>query len=460
MNDILDRCLIDVAGLYRKREISPVDVLEKVFERHERLEPKLNAFISILREEAFQSAKKAERMFLNGEESNLLTGIPFSVKDLFYTKNIKTTCGSNVLRDFVPSNTATIVEKLQQTGAVMFGKNNMLEFAYGIVHPDYGQTNNPWDLAKTAGGSSGGSAAAIAAGIGYFSLGTDTGGSIRIPASYCGTVGLKPTQGLVSTYGVFPLSWSLDHVGPITRTVKETAILLNIIAGKDTCDPYSAGQDIPFINLNAFEKIPPKKIGILPASKLTSLHAEVREVYDKTIKLAIALGWEVETIDIENWHLAEEMIMNILLPEAAQIHEKWVNQKDQYAPRTFQQIEMGLEHKSIDYLKGVMAQKEFREIVTKAMSDVDVVLMPTVAFPAPAEDPVIGDTEMNEMTFTGPFNVSGHPAITVNMGFTSTNLPVGIQLVGKHFGEKELLQMAYVLEEQSGVKSRPSIVTS
>jgi aspartyl-tRNA(Asn)/glutamyl-tRNA(Gln) amidotransferase subunit A len=452
MNQMIEGSFIDVARLYREKEISPVEVLQKVFQRQERLEPQLNAFISVLKEDAIKSAKKAEQIFLRGEESHLLTGIPFSVKDLFYTQNIATTCGSNVLRGFVPTYTATILEKLLQTGAVLFGKNNMLEFAYGIVHPDYGQTNNPWDIAKTAGGSSGGSAAAVAAGIGYFSLGTDTGGSIRIPASYCGTVGLKPTQGLVSTYGVFPLSWSLDHVGPITRSVKETAVVLSIIAGKDLCDPYSAGKDISFIGLDTFDRVSPKKIGVLPESKLTSLHPEVKEVYNRTIKLAMALGWEIETIDIEKWNLVEEMIMNILLPEAAQIHEKWIDLKNQYAPMTYQQIEKGLKHKTIDYLKGLKAQKEFSEIVTKAMRDVDVVLTPTVAFPAPEEDPVIGDTELNEMTFTGPFNLSGHPAITVNMGFTSAKLPVGMQLVGKHFGEKELLQVAHALEENSGVK--------
>ncbi|MFZ3589979.1 amidase [Bacillus sp. DJP31] len=460
MNQILYSSFIDVAQLYRKKEISPVEVLQIVFERQEKLEPELNAFISVWKEDAIKSAKKAEQMFLNGQETHLLTGIPFSVKDLFYTKDIKTTCGSNILRDFVPTYTATVVEKLQQTGAVLFGKNNMLEFAYGIVHPDYGQTNNPWDLTKTAGGSSGGSAAAIAAGIGYFSLGTDTGGSIRIPASYCGTVGLKPTYGLVSTYGVFPLSWSLDHVGTITKSVKETAVLLNLIAGKNPYDSYSAGKDISFISLDIFEEIPPKKIGILPEFKLTSLDSEVKEIYIRTIKLAQSLGWDIETIDIEKWNLTEEMIMNLLLPEAAQIHEKWLDLKDQYAPMTYQQIEMGLKHMALDYLKGVKAQKEFREIVTKAMCDVDVVLMPTVAFPAPAEDPIIGDADQNEMTFTGPFNLSGHPAITINMGFTSTHLPVGIQLVGRHFGEKELLHVAHVLEENSGVRNRPAIVTS
>jgi aspartyl-tRNA(Asn)/glutamyl-tRNA(Gln) amidotransferase subunit A len=459
VHEILDRSFIEVAQLFRKKEISPVEVLQKVFERQEKVEPKLNAFISILKEDALQSAKKAEQIFLSDGESHLLTGIPFSVKDLFYTKHIKTSCGSNLLRDFVPTYTATVVEKLQQTGAVMFGKNNMLEFAYGIVHPDFGQTNNPWDTGKTAGGSSGGSAAAVAAGIGYFSLGTDTGGSIRIPASYCGTVGLKPTHGLVSTYGVFPLSWSLDHVGPITRSVKETAVLLNIMAGKDQRDPYSVGKDIPFINLDVFtDELPKKRIGILPESKLTSLDAEVKEIYNKTLKLVQSLGWEIETIDIEKWHLAEEVIMNILLPEAAQVHEKWFDLKDQYAPMTYRQIEMGQEHKAIDYIRGVQEQKEFRKIVSEAFQLVDVILMPTVAFPAPAEDPVIGDVELNEMVFTGPFNLSGHPAITVNMGLTGTDLPVGIQLVGKHFGEKELLQVGHVLEEHSGVKSRQAIV--
>ncbi|KAA0549871.1 amidase [Bacillus sp. BGMRC 2118] len=420
-----------LATLYRRRELSPVEVVKEVLLIQEKIDSRLNSFITVEKESAIQSAKLAEKAFKEGEDCHQLTGIPYSVKDLFYTKDIRTTCGSHLLRDFVPAYTASVVERLQSTGAVLLGKNNMLEFAYGIVHPEFGQTNNPHDVSKTAGGSSGGSAAAVAAGIGCFSLGTDTGGSIRIPASYCGTVGLKPTYGLVSDHGVFPLSWSLDHVGPLTRTVKDAAIVLNVMAG---------------LEIKLTESLDRKTVGVLPQSKLTSLQPEVRNIYDQTVNLINSMGWEVVEIDIEKWNLAEDILMNILLPEAAYIHERWLNQKELYAPMTYAQLQQGLTVSALDYITGTKAQKEFTAIVTNALAHVDVLLTPTVAFPAPSEDPVIGDNTQNEMTFTGPFNVSGHPALTLNMGYTQDQLPVGMQLIGKHHGEQELLNIAYMLE--------------
>ncbi len=447
---------MEVAQLYRNKEVSPVEVIQQVFDRLEKIEPSINAFISTLKEDAYQSAIMAEKKFLNNEETHLLCGIPYSLKDLFYTKNVRTTCGSNVLKGFVPSYSATVVEKIKETDAVLIGKNNMLEFAYGIVHPDFGQTNNPNNVNKTAGGSSGGSAAAVSAGLGYFSLGTDTGGSIRIPGSYCGVVGLKPTYGLVSTFGVFPLSWSLDHVGPIAKNVKEVAVILNVIAGHDSKDPYSMHGDYSLINLSQFnERIYKKRIGVLPDSYLKCLKKEVKNVYQSTLEMVVALGFEIKEIKIENWHLAEEMIMNILLPEAAQIHQYMMNKREQYAPLTYEQLELGMKQRAIDYLNGLHQQKEFKRTVNSVLDEVDVLLTPTVSFPVPDEDPVIGDAEMNEMTFTGPFNLSGHPALTFNMAaLTNESLPVGMQLIGHHFREEELLQIAHLIEQQGMIKGK------
>lgn len=459
MTGLLEGPIVELADLYRKKELSPVEVLGKVFERLEAVEPRLNAFIIVLEKQAIEQAKIAEKRFLKGETAHLLTGIPYSVKDLFYTKNIKTTCGSNVLKDFVPEVTAEVVTRLENAGAVLFGKNNMLEFAYGIVHPDYKQTNNPWDLTKTSGGSSSGSCAAVATGVGSFSLGTDTGGSIRIPASYCGVVGLKPTYGLVSTKGVFPLSWSLDHVGPIARTVRDVAVVLDVIAGHDPNDPHSANHAIEKVNLEIFEKgMKNIKVGILPAGKLKSLFPEVRKVYEQTLKIVESSGWELEEIDIAQWELTENIIMNVLTPEATHVHERWLNRKADYAPLTYQQIEAGTRHKSMEYINGLKMKKRYTQTVSRLFDKVDILLTPTVCFPAPAEDPVIGDTERNEMLYTGPFNISGHPAVTLNRGYTQENLPVGMQLVGKHFSDVSLLQTAYVLEQYQE-RRRPAILT-
>jgi aspartyl-tRNA(Asn)/glutamyl-tRNA(Gln) amidotransferase subunit A len=457
-DDLLSLSFLDVGNLYRKKEISPVEVVQRVFERIEQTEPKLNAFITLLEEKAVKQARTAEKQFLNNEHVHPLTGIPYSIKDLFYTKDILTTCASNVLKDFKPDYTATVVKKLEQTNAVLLGKNNMLEFAYGIVHPDFGKTNNPWDISKTAGGSSGGSAAAVASGIAYFSLGTDTGGSIRIPASYCGVVGLKPTRGLISTYGIFPLSWSLDHAGPITRTVKEAAVVLDVIAGHHPHDPYSVTQSINHLDLDCFDGEGTKKcVGILPEEMLAGLDPDVKRVYNNTINQMKSIGWELTEVTIKDWEHTERIIMDILLPEAAHIHKKWIDRKHDYAELTFKQIEMGTEQLVGTYLNGLDDLKSYIDGASALFNEIDVLLTPTVSFPAPDEDPVVGSEELDEMVFTGPFNISGHPAVTVNMGFTQNGLPIGMQLIGPHFHDIELLKTAYVLEQMQSVKQPPII---
>ncbi|MFZ3577607.1 amidase [Virgibacillus sp. DJP39] len=461
MTHLLDKSLVEIAELYRQKEVSPVEVTEKVFERQRKLEPKLNAFITLMEEDAIKQAQTVEKQFLNNQSLHVLAGIPYAVKDLFYTKDMLTTCASNILKNYKPDYTATVLSKLSKTNAILFGKNNMLEFAYGIVHPDFGQTNNPWDVTKTSGGSSSGSVAAVGSGIGYFSLGTDTGGSIRIPASYCGTVGLKPTRGLVSTYGVFPLSWSLDHAGPITRNVKDAAVVLDVIAGYDPNDQHSVKGKLGKLDFEYFDRFKtPKRVGILPYEKLIGLEASVSEVYYQTLKIVQSLGWELVEIDIKNWNRTEEIIMNVLLPEAAQIHQHWIGRKAEYADLTFKQIEVGMQHKAVDYLNGLEDLSRYTDSVSDLFTQIDVILTPTVGFSAPAEDPEIGSEELNEMMFTGPFNISGHPAVTLNMGFTDKGLPVGMQLVAPHFHDMELLQAAFQLEQTQSKKLPPVITES
>ncbi|ANU26210.1 amidase [Planococcus versutus] len=457
MEHLLDISLTELAKLYRNTEVSPVEIVKATFERQLKVEPQLNAFISLTEKEALQQAKEAEKHFLRRESVHILTGIPFSAKDLFYTKDIRTTCASNILRNFKPDFTATAIKKLLENGAVMIGKNNMLEFAYGVVHPDFGKTNNPWDLSKTSGGSSSGSVAAVASGIGFFSLGTDTGGSIRIPASYCGVVGLKPTRGLVSTHGVFPLSQSLDHAGPIARNALDAALVIETISGCDSEDPYSLAGKITAVDIENFYASINKRIGILPERQLGGLTPDVRSVYKNTLKHVQSLGWEIEEITIPGWSQTEDIIMNVLLPEAAQIHKQWLDRKKEYATMTYHQIEMGMEKKAVDYLDGLLSLKKYTEDVTRLFKSIDFLLLPTVAFAAPAEDPVIGSSEEDEMVFTGPFNISGHPAVTINMGFTENGLPVGMQLVAPHFRDIELLQAAAQLEHLRAVKLPPLI---
>lgn len=448
MSSFLDLSLVKIAALYRKKEVSPVEVVQQSFSRLYKLEPQLNAFITLLEEAASARAIQFEKRFLQNEPLSLLAGVPYAAKDLFYRKDSLTTCGSRILKDFIPDYTATALSELAHNGAILIGKNNMLEFAYGAVHPDYGQTNNPWDIEKTSGGSSSGSAATVAAGISYFSLGTDTGGSIRIPASYCGVVGLKPTRGLVSTHGVFPLSWSLDHAGPIGRTAKDVAVVLDAIAGFDPKDRHSIAGELKRFDADSFAQSGEvKRVGILPNHKLTALEPDVRKVYDDTLNAIRSLGWELVEFEISDWDRTEEIVLNVLLPEAAHIHHHWLHRKDDYAPMTFSQIKAGMEQKAVIYLEGLKDLRRYTDAVSTVFKQVDVILTPTVAFPAPAEDPAIGNTEQDEMLFTGPFNVSGHPAVSLNMGFTRDGLPVGMQLAGPHFGDMELLETAYRLEQ-------------
>ncbi|WP_415813205.1 amidase [Mesobacillus thioparans] len=423
--------ILQVADLYRQKELSPVELIGSTFERLKEVDFELNSFITILESEAMEAAKEAEAAFLRNKEQHVLYGIPYSLKDLYFTKDVRTTCGSRILKDYIPDYTAPLVSSLHNCGAILIGKTNMLEFAYGIVHPDYGQTNNPWDMTKTAGGSSGGSAASVAAGIGLFSLGSDTGGSIRIPASYCGIAGLKPTYGLLSLEGMFPLSPSLDHAGPLAKSPEDLMVVMGALV------PGFHSAKLPNTQKNT--------IGILPADKISDVNEEVASIYIKALEQVKKLGWTVQEIELKYFDFTEEILMNVLLPEAAIIHEKWLSRKEEYAPLTYTQIEAGVVHRSLDYLKAKKELVNARENVDRVLRDVDFLLMPTVPYPAPDEDPVL--EEDIEMKFTGLFNITGHPALTINAGFTKSKLPVGLQLVGRCFEDKKMIEAAINLEQ-------------
>ncbi|MEH7885159.1 amidase [Bacillus sp. JJ1609] len=429
-----DLSILEVADLYRRKEMSPVELVGNTFERLKEVDSELNSFITALESEAIEAAKKAETAFLKNKAEHVLYGIPYSVKDLYYTEGVRTTCGSHILKEYIPDTTAPLVSKLQDCGAILIGKTNMLEFAYGVVHPDYGQTNNPWDVSKTAGGSSGGSAAAVAVGLGLFSLGSDTGGSIRIPASYCGITGLKPTYGLLSIEGVFPLSPSLDHAGPMAKSPDDLLVVMDALVPGFLSEKFPNNENMI--------------IGILPADKISDVCAEVLSVYEEALKQLENLSWSVKEIDLKYFNRTEEIVMNVLLPEAALIHEIWHSRKEEYAPLTYKQIDAGLSHRSIDYLEAKRDVINAREDVDQILNGVDFLLMPTVPYPAPEEDPALEVD--NEMKFTGLFNVTGHPAITMNAGFTDSKLPVGLQLVGRRFEDKRLIEAAVNLERLLG----------
>ncbi|MGD6894574.1 amidase [Bacillus infantis] len=429
--------IIETAELYRKTDLSPAEVVQDIFKRVKEMNEELNIFISLTEESALAAALKAERAFKRKEKQHILAGIPFSVKDLFDTSGVRTTCGSRILNSHIPRKTAPLIRLLDQFGAVMTGKTNMLEFAYGAVHPDYGQTNNPWDSSKTAGGSSGGSAASVAAGLSLFSLGTDTGGSIRIPASYCGIAGLKPTYGLLPVEGVFPLSDSLDHAGPMAKSAEDLLVIMESLYPQVA--EFSDDEEA-------------LTVGVLPPVFFNGMDEDVMAAYNNTLAEAEKAGWKIREIDIPLFEQTEHILMNVLLPEAALVHEQWTGRKEDYAQITFKQIQAGLRHNSLDYLKARQQMAELRQQVDEALNAADILLMPTVSYPAPEEDPAL---EMDdEMKFTGIFNVTGHPDVTIPAGLSKEGLLIGMQLAGQHKEDIRLLKRAVRLEKLLGFSKK------
>jgi aspartyl-tRNA(Asn)/glutamyl-tRNA(Gln) amidotransferase subunit A len=454
--DNRELCYLDIASLgqlYRNGKLSPVEVTQAVLDRIHTLDKRLNAFITVLDEPALKRARQAEVELRAGNDLGPLHGVPVSLKDLIETAGVRTTCASPIRRDEIPAQSATVARRLEEAGAVLIGKCNLLEFAYGIVHPEFGQCNNPWDITRTSGGSSSGSAASIAAGMGYGSLGTDTGGSIRIPASYCGVVGFKPTYGRVSRQGVFPLSWSLDHVGTLTRTVTDSAILLKIIAGQDPLDTTSSPSPVPDYQAVLNGDVRGLRLGILE-QHMTGL--DLRPGVEDSVRQAISLlekaGMLIKEIQLPSLDGADPAMLLAILPESTLIHEKWLRQRPQdYAEMTRQQLETGALISAVDYLRAQQYRTLLLRECMQAFQDVDIIVNPTVAWEAPQEDPSLAGGEgATEARRTGPFNLTGLPAISVPCGFGPSGLPLGLQIIGAPFAEETVIRVAFAYEQRAG----------
>lgn len=449
MSDELPFSSIDeLHSSYKAREVSPVEVLEATLGRLELLEPRLNAFVTTFSEEARVQAKEAEDLFSKGAPTSKLTGVPVSVKDIFATEGIRTTVGSRIMKDHVPDYDSHVYSALRRAGAVVFGKNNMLEFAYGFVHPDYGQCNNPWDTSRTAGGSSSGSASSVCAGIGYASVGTDTGGSIRIPASFCGIVGLKPTYEAVSRDGCFPLSHTLDHVGPLTRTVRDNAAIMEVLA-----------PTIPLYGLASGEPVSGLRVGVISNLMEDPLGEEVKTLVQAAIDRIDGLGAVVTDIRLPGVERIDEIAMPILLAEASYHHRRWFPERaDDYSAGTGANLTAGFEVSAVAYVAALREKERFTEVVDEVFREVDVLVCPTAPFTATETDPDFEGGAQDYILRTAPFDVTGHPALTVPAGNTiSQNLPAGIELVADHRREDVLYRLAAAYEEDVGGFSRPSL---
>ena len=429
---------------YRRGELSPLDVVRASLERIERLDGRLNAWITVAADEALAAAAGGERSLRAGEDRGPLHGIPVALKDNVDTAGMATTCASRILRSNVPASDAAVAARLRDAGAIVVGKTNLLEFAYGIVHPDFGQCNNPWNTDRTSGGSSSGSAAAVAAGMVPLAVGTDTGGSIRIPAAYCGIVGLKPTYGLVSRRGVFPLSWSLDHVGPLARSAQDALLLLRAMAG-----PQGGRRGFAPPRRTAWRACGSAWFASTWARTFVGRSRGVRRA---ALAVMSEAGARVDEVGIPALAHADDAEMPIIAPEATAVHEEWLRSRPQdYAPMTRIQLEMGLTIPATEYVRAQRFRSLLSSQFAEAFERFDIVASPTVAWVAPAEDPAIaGDEGAIEGRRTGPYNLTGMPAVTVPCGLAEDGLPAALQLAGPWWSDELVLRAAAAFEVRSG----------
>jgi aspartyl-tRNA(Asn)/glutamyl-tRNA(Gln) amidotransferase subunit A len=443
------------ARLLRRREISPVDLVETALARIDRASARLYVFLTVLADEARRQAKKAELQIRRGRARGPLHGIPISLKDNFWTRGVRTTAGSKILADWVPDADSDATKSLAQAGSILLGKTNMHEFAYGITgeNPHYGSSRNPWAPERISGGSSGGSAVAAATGMGFASVGTDTGGSIRIPSALCGIVGLKPTFGLVSTAGVVPLGFTFDHVGPIARNVTDACIMLEAMAGK-----YPRGETRP--DYRKLRKDRPRRfrIGLPKEFFFQRVDSEVREVVEAAAKQFESLGARIEEVALPRLTRAVAQAANLVVAEASAYHESqgyFPARAAEYGEDVRGHLEFGHKLLAVDYLRGVTARREVVEDFEAAFEKVDVILAPTSPIPAPPvgekQVRVAGEretaTRAELLRFTRPANITGMPAISIPCGFTGDGLPVGMQLLGGRWSEAQLLAIALTYEE-------------
>ncbi len=436
--DLCDLPLLELAARIAGRDVSPVAATEAVLARIAALDGTLNAFVTLFADEALAAARQAEREIAAGAYRGPLHGVPVSVKDLFATKGSRTTASSRILAAHVPDHDATVVTRLRAAGAVIVGKTNMLEFAYAAVHPDYGPTPNPWDLARSSSGSSSGSAVSVAAGMGYGSIGSDTGGSIRLPAAYCGIVGLKPTYGRVSRHGGIPVSWSADHFGPLTRTAGDSAPRLAAIAGEDPHDTTPGRVPEPDYHAQIQEGVAGKRIGIAAPYLHQHVDPAVQALVEEAIAVLRDLGATVTELTLPPPSEAVPALLAILMPEATAYHLPWLRERPHdYSPAVRERLELGAVTPAVAYIQAQQARRRIVDDFLIAMAGVDLLVTPSAPT---AATPLEGDLVTGEgadpellaavINFSGPFDLTGFPAMSIPCGFAN-GLPVGMQLVAK-----------------------------
>jgi aspartyl-tRNA(Asn)/glutamyl-tRNA(Gln) amidotransferase subunit A len=453
--------ITELAAKIQAKEISPVEVIRAQFDRIERLDPSLNAYLTVLSEPAMGEARTAEQEIARGHYRGPLHGVPVAVKDLFETQGVKTTAGSVILKDYVPARDATVLARLRQQGAVVLGKLNLHEFAYGGtgVNPHYGTSKNPWALDRIPGGSSSGSGVAVAAGLAFGALGTDTGGSVRMPASLCGIVGLKPTYGLCSRAGIIPLAWSLDHPGPMVRSVADAALMLNVIAGHDPRDPATVRHAVPDYTQGLTNDLRGVRIGVPRLVLWEDLDPEVEAVMDAAVqqltRLGGRLGARLEEVTLPRMRHAVLASSIIIGAEGAAYHHEWLRTAaEQYGEDVRLRLKQGALLPAAAYFKAQRLREAIRREIDATLTGVDVLLTPTIPIATPTIDRCrvaagmpLPPELLHIPRLTRPFNLTGHPVISVPCGFTQSGMPVGMQIIGRTFDEAMVLRVAQAYEQ-------------
>jgi aspartyl-tRNA(Asn)/glutamyl-tRNA(Gln) amidotransferase subunit A len=448
--DLVFAGIAELAPRLAAKELSPVEVTEATLARIEELEPKLNAFITVTAEAARAAARAAEAAIMAGDHLGPLHGIPVAIKDLYATRGVATTYGSPLFADWVPDFDAAAVERLKRAGAVLVGKTNLHELAYGSTSANahYGPVRNPWRLDHHPGGSSGGSAAAVAAGLAHAAMGSDTGASIRQPAACCNLVGIKPTFGRVSKFGALPLAWSQDHAGPLTRTVRDAALVLQALAGHDPRDPTSVPRTVPDFSADLERGIRGSRIGVARAFFFEQCDPEVVVAVEAALAVLEDLGTIVEEVTLPDMAAAFTVGTITIVVEGAAYHAADLRARPELFSRELRaSFELGSFYSGIDYVQAQRLRRHLMLETDRALAGLDAVVMPTSPVPATPIASSPPEHAMLRPRNTMPFNVLGLPALSVPCGFTAGGLPIGLQIVGKAFDEAGILRIAQAYEQ-------------
>jgi aspartyl-tRNA(Asn)/glutamyl-tRNA(Gln) amidotransferase subunit A len=463
-NDLTALSIAEAGALIVRRQVSPVELTDAYLAQLERQNPLLNAYVTVTGDAAREEARAAEREIGSGTYRGPLHGIPIALKDLYDTKGVRTAAGSKILWDRVPDEDSAVTTLLRAAGAISLGKTNTHEFAYGVTtnNPHFGATRNPWNPDCIPGGSSGGSGAAVAAGMAAMAMGSDTGGSIRIPAALCGTVGLKATHGRVSTAGVIPLSWTLDHAGPLTRTVEDAALVLNAIAGYDPNDAMTVPMPVDDYTRDLAAGVRGLRLGVPRAGFFEAIDPEVARAVEEAIGVYRTLGATVEDMDGTALWNARQAVSDIMLADARHYHAAWLRDRpEEYGEDVRDRLMRRTDMSADEFIAAMRVRAAVTAETARLMTRYDGLLLPTTRIPAP---PIAGQTIIidgqevfapNILTSnTNPFNLPGMPALSLPCGFTATGLPIGLQVVTRRWDEVTALRIAAAYERATDWHTR------